>query len=56
MEETIEIKEEEKWNEFTDRTCTLCGQVLPKKAEKQKFPKFCKDFNLSCIDWENLNK
>lgn len=49
-------KEEEKWNEYTDRTCGLCGQVLPKKAENQKFPRFCKDFNLKCINLENLPK
>ena len=52
----MEIKEEVTWNEFTDRTCGKCGRVLPKRAEKMKFPVFCKDFNLECIEWEKLPK
>lgn len=43
----------EPWNEFTNRTCSLCGQVLPKKSESVLLPK-CKDFGYICINWEDL--
>ena len=45
--------EKEPWNEYTDRTCCICGRVLPKKAEKIKWPE-CKNFNLVCIKESDL--
>ena len=50
-ENSVNIQKEH-WNEYTNRTCYKCGQVLPKKAEKHKWPE-CKNFSLRCLEEEN---